>query len=78
MICPGNAGGLIIGLGAQGRRGIHKIADVVAVLIDVLVDRVNIEVVQLNSGYFVITNHQSSGHAGGDTGNGSLQGNTGH
>ena len=78
MVGPGGTGFLVVGLGAQGSRGIQNVGNPAAVLADVFVDGIDVEIVQLYAGNLVITNHQGGGPTGSQTGDGSLQGNTGH
>ena len=79
VVGPGGAGGLIIGLAAQGSGGAQaKPLQIVAVLADVFVDGVNVEIVQLHGGNLVLANHQSGGHTAGQAHNGSFQSHTGY
>ena len=79
VVSPGGAGGLVIDLAAQGSGGAqtHPL-QIAAVLVDVFVDGINIEIVQLQGGDLVLADLQSGGHAAGNAHNRALQRKAGH
>ena len=76
VVGPSHA--LAVALGAQGLSGVKNVVDPTAVLVVILIDCVNVEIVQLNSGYLMFADDQGSGHAGSKAGDGGLEGHTGY